>query len=140
MHIDLVLIVFSTARNQNITVGISLGATRELSFHHANSDVTITFPQTNGMLFSFGRDVNIRWKHGIRALDPEIQEKDGRGRISIILWGKCPDVKEEENSPPMLPYEGPRDKGPREKAVCRDFLRNACRHGDQCRFLHNATN
>ena len=52
------------------------------------------------MLFSFGRDVNIAWKHGINAL-PE-NEQTGKGRISIILWGNAKDVIEEKNSPPLL--------------------------------------
>ena len=90
----------SRARTQNITVGVSFGATRELSFLHAQSKTRLYFPQTNGMLFSFGRDVNIQWKHGINALPEE--EQDGRGRISIVLWGLVPDVIEEEGSPPLL--------------------------------------
>jgi hypothetical protein len=52
------------------------------------------------MLFSFGRDVNIHWKHGINALAAD--EQDGTGRISIVLWGLCKDVIEEKGSPPML--------------------------------------
>lgn len=88
------------AKNQNITVGVSFGATRELSFLHAKTGDKIYFPQTNGMMFSFGRDVNINWKHAVNALPPE--EQDGKGRISIILWGWAPNVKEEKNSPPML--------------------------------------
>lgn len=52
------------------------------------------------MLFSFGRDVNIKWKHGINAL-PDAQ-KDGKGRISIVLWGLASDTVEEEHSPPMV--------------------------------------
>jgi hypothetical protein len=50
-------------------------------------------------MFSFGRDVNIQWKHGVNALPDE--EQDGRGRVSIILWGMA-DVIEEENSPLMV--------------------------------------
>jgi hypothetical protein len=50
-------------------------------------------------MFSFGRDVNIQWKHGVNALPDE--EQDGRGRVSIILWGMA-DVVEEKNSPPMV--------------------------------------
>eukprot|EP01038_Epipyxis_sp_PR26KG_P010839 gene10839-14550_t len=88
------------ARNQNITVGVSFGATRELAFLNAANGTKIYFPQTNGMLFSFGRDVNINWKHGINALPDE--QQDGHGRVSIILWGLCPNVVEEPNSPPML--------------------------------------
>lgn len=40
--------------------------------------------KTNGMMFSFGRDVNIKWKHGVNAL--HVDEQDGKGRVSIILW------------------------------------------------------
>eukprot|EP01036_Dinobryon_divergens_P024917 gene24917-33410_t len=94
----------SRAQNQNITVGVSFGATRELAFLHAATGNKIYFPQTNGMMFSFGRDVNISWKHGINALSAEEQRLDPRGRISIVLWGLCPPtmVQEEDHSPPML--------------------------------------
>lgn len=54
------------------------------------------------MLFSFGRDTNILWKHGINALTEAEQAAEPRGRVSIILWGLCPDVIEEKNSPPLL--------------------------------------
>jgi hypothetical protein len=63
------------------------------------------FPQQNNMVFSFGRDVNIRWKHGINALPAD--DQDGKGRISIILWGLVNDVVEEEGSPPPLNGSGP---------------------------------
>ncbi len=99
-HHDSAAFNASRAANQNITVGVSFGATRELAFLNAHNGTKAYFPQTNGMLFSFGRDVNINWKHGINAL-PE-SEQDGKGRISIILWGKVNNVIEEENSPPML--------------------------------------
>ena len=52
------------------------------------------------MLFSFGRDVNINFKHGVNALRDE--DINGKGRISIILWGLALGVKEEEGSPPMV--------------------------------------
>jgi hypothetical protein len=52
------------------------------------------------MLFSFGRDVNIQWKHGVNALRED--EQDGRGRVSIVLWGLTTDVIEEDKSPPMV--------------------------------------
>lgn len=88
------------ARNQNITVGVSFGSTRELAFLSTKTGEKIYFPQTNGMLFSFGRDVNINWKHGVNALSE--QEKEEKGRISIILWGLTHKVIEEEDSPAML--------------------------------------
>ncbi|KAK3266642.1 hypothetical protein CYMTET_24753 [Cymbomonas tetramitiformis] len=88
------------AQTQNITVGISFGATRELAFLHTATGLRTYFPQTNGMLFSFGRDVNINWKHGVNALPAE--QHDGQGRISIVLWGLAQDVIEEEGAPPLL--------------------------------------
>eukprot|EP00035_Acanthoeca_spectabilis_P019196 m.416627 g.416627 ORF g.416627 m.416627 type:complete len:419 (-) comp16830_c1_seq28:59-1315(-) len=88
------------ARNQNITVGISLGGERELAFIHAATGVRAYFPQSNGMMFSFGRDTNIKWKHGINAV-PE-SEYTGKGRISIILWGKAKDAIEEDGNPPLI--------------------------------------
>jgi hypothetical protein len=45
---------------------------------------------------------NIIWKHGVNAL-PDHQQKSGKGRVSIILWGQVSDVIEEANSPPMVP-------------------------------------
>ena len=98
------------AKKQNITVGCSFGATRELAFVHANENnqdddkVRIYFPQTNNGVFSFGRDVNIRWKHGINALPAHMQ--DGKGRVSIILWGLLQNCQEEADSPPLLGADG----------------------------------
>jgi hypothetical protein len=48
--------------------------------------------------------VNIQWKHGVNAL-PE-DEQDGRGRVSIVLWGLTSDVIEEDKSPPMVKNAG----------------------------------
>jgi hypothetical protein len=45
---------------------------------------------------------NIIWKHGVNAL-AEDQQKTGKGRVSIILWGQVSDVIEEAGSPPMVP-------------------------------------
>ena len=88
------------AKNQNITIGISFGAERELAFLHGKNGTRAYFPQTNGMLFTFGRDVNINWKHGLNALPKN--EQTGKGRISIILWGLVKDCIEERGSPGLL--------------------------------------
>ncbi|KAL7530839.1 hypothetical protein ACHAXR_006738 [Thalassiosira sp. AJA248-18] len=97
------------ARSQNITVGVSFGATRELALLRATPQengekVKCYFPQMNNGVFSFGRDVNILWKHGVNALAED--EQDGKGRISIILWGLADGVKEEAGSPPLLGSDG----------------------------------
>eukprot|EP00434_Breviolum_minutum_P005061 symbB.v1.2.004466.t1/scaffold249.1/size274694/25 len=136
-HHDSAAFNIKRARNQNCTVGISFGASRELAFRHAKSEELVYFPQTNGMLFFFGRDVNIRWQHGINAL-PE-SEQDGKGRISIILWGKAAKVIEESDSPAMLVDEDRQGKHRiRSRTPCRDFLRGNCRYGDKCKFAHVA--
>ncbi len=144
------------AENQNITVGISFGSTRELAFLHAGNGSKIYFPQTNGMLFAFGRDVNIRWKHGINALPTAAQ--DGKGRISIILWGQAPLAADEPDSPPML-TDNTRGNGHSVHSTsassasssasssspsvgggkaerCRDFARGNCSRGSSCRWAH----
>ncbi|CAE7039291.1 unnamed protein product [Symbiodinium sp. CCMP2456] len=94
------------AEKQNCTVGVSFGSSRELAFRNTASGDLLYFPQSNGMLFFFGRDVNIRWQHGLNALP--LEQQSGKGRISIILWGLCQLAIEEMGSPPMLP---PRDDG-----------------------------
>lgn len=110
---------------------------------HAKDGSKVYFPQTNGMLFSFGRDVNINWKHGINALSEAEQEQlGGKGRVSIILWGLAPDCIEENNSPPMLPYNSHGSSGannrsrPPGDAICHDFKKGNCTRGDKCKFKH----
>jgi hypothetical protein len=96
------------ARVQNITVGVSFGATRDAAFEwwpqdsdggssskSAKHDCTsaggssgghrcvVSMPQPDGCCYVFGRDANIIWKHGIL---PAEEMKD-EGRISIIAWG-----------------------------------------------------
>ena len=89
-HHDSAAFNHQRAKNQNVTVGISFGAERELAFLHADNKTKVYFPQTNGMMFAFGKDVNITWKHGVNALPKK--EQNGKGRISIIVWGWCANV------------------------------------------------
>merc|ERR1719253_393399 len=72
---------------QNFTCGLSLGATRELSFLHSQSRAVVAFPMTNGNVTVFGRDVNINWKHGIRPPSAAAAEDATSERISTIAWG-----------------------------------------------------
>ncbi|CAJ1362914.1 unnamed protein product [Effrenium voratum] len=131
------------AEKQNCTVGVSLGASRELGFKHTKSGDLICFPQTNGMLLFFGRDVNIRWQHGLNAVPPH--QQSSKGRISIILWGLCGLAIEEPLSPPMLESKDGLDAKGKGKGkgrdldvtrACRAFQRGACRYGTSCKFSH----
>jgi len=136
------------AADQNCSIGMSFGATRELAFRHAKSQELIYFPVPNGSLFYFGRDVNIRWQHAVNALP--LEDQNGKGRISVVLWGLCSKAVDEEGSPPMLPQERQSDRGLNNRPgdrrqfeqrpqVCRNFQqRGTCSYGDRCRFSHGA--
>ncbi len=73
------------ARTQNFTVAVSFGAERDAAFEHAKTKVQISMPQPNGCVYTFGRDVNILWRHGILQM-PDDKYSD-QGRVSIIAWG-----------------------------------------------------
>ena len=64
---------------------------REAAFEHADSKTVVAMPQPNGTIYTFGRDVNIIWRHGILQVPPEQQREDGR--ISIIAWGWVPQTE-----------------------------------------------
>ena len=99
---------------QNMTVGVSFGEARQAAFEwagarekhafpeqlaspavghgsHKNVVVSLTVPDSS--TYTFGRDVNLLWKHGILAeKQPTGGGVSGRidveeGRISIIAWG-----------------------------------------------------
>jgi hypothetical protein len=55
------------ARSQNLTIGISFGAERELAFLHARTGARIALPCPNGSLYAFGRDVNMYCARGTIA-------------------------------------------------------------------------
>lgn len=91
-HHDAAAVKKGMQKHQNITVGVSFGAERDISFEHAKTGTKISFALPNGNVFAFGRDVNVNWRHGIPIV-PEIKTNDGmmpgssEGRISIIAWG-----------------------------------------------------
>jgi hypothetical protein len=88
-HHDAAAVDPKKAKNQNFTVGVSFGATRDIAFEHAETKTVSTFPLPNGMTYGFAKDVNIIWRHGIPQLSDKAIEnfKGDPGRISIIIWG-----------------------------------------------------
>jgi hypothetical protein len=82
-HHDAAAIDEKKAKTQNLTIGVSFGATRDASFEHAVTKTTVNFPLSNGMTYGFGSQVNIEWRHGI----PQLKVVHQEGRISIIAWG-----------------------------------------------------
>lgn len=92
-HHDAAAVKKDKMKTQNFTIGLSFGAEREVSFEHAKKRTTVSVPLTNGSCYTFSKDVNIEWRHGI----PQVRDNDERkkeeyngnlGRISIIAWGK----------------------------------------------------
>lgn len=68
---------------EDFTIGISLGATRELVFMHEHSGNQFKFPQKNGDVFAFDQYVNKDFLHGVtKSLIPT------GPRISLIAWCK----------------------------------------------------
>lgn len=88
------------ATKQNITAAVSLGRERELVFKHAKNGTLLYMPVSSGSLYTFGRDVNIRFLHGINAIRKE--EQTNEPRISIVVWGLARNCIEEEGSPNIL--------------------------------------
>ena len=95
-HHDCAAYSMKMSRHQNVTVGISFGDTREIAFLN-KAKTRLYIKQKNGMLFHFGRDVNINWQHAVNALPKD--EQTGKGRISIIVWGWVRNCVEEPGSP-----------------------------------------
>lgn len=88
-HHDAAAVKPIIAEKQNFTVGVSLGATRDISFEYALSidkNPIISIPLQNCTSYAFGNDVNSNWKHGVPQIHPD--KAFNEGRISIIAWGK----------------------------------------------------
>lgn len=96
---------FTPGLSQNLTIALSLGATREVGFryvkHKPHPDgrwmfvtpkryvvppVIISNVCENGSLYAFARDVNCEFQHGILSANESLYKND-RDRVSIIVWG-----------------------------------------------------
>lgn len=84
-HHDAAALNPEKAKKQNITIGVSFGATRSISFQQNGTKTRVDFPLEHCMVYAFGNRVNSSWKHGV---PPVISKSDGSpSRISIIAWG-----------------------------------------------------
>jgi hypothetical protein len=89
-HHDSAAINPQKAKNQNFTVAISFGATRDAALEHAKTKTVISSPQPDSTIYAFSKDTNVIWRHGILQ-ESKIQDL---GRISIIVWGWVDNIKE----------------------------------------------
>lgn len=85
-HFDAAAVKPDKAKTQNLTIGVSFGGERDICFEHADNRATLAFPLCDGSLFGFGKEINCEWRHGVPQLEPS--RRTGKGRISIIAWGK----------------------------------------------------
>ena len=76
-------------KKENYTLGVSFGSSRVMEFIQDDIDdkenknrEKFSFPQNNGDIFGFNREVNQKFMHGIPKTNTEAGE-----RFSIILWG-----------------------------------------------------
>jgi hypothetical protein len=89
-HHDAAAVKEHIAAIQNFTVGVSLGATREISFENVKTKTTVSIPLINCTAYAFSKDININWKHGVPQIHPD--KATNEGRISIIAWGKVKEI------------------------------------------------
>jgi len=100
-HFDAAAIDPKKAEKQNMTIGVSFGATREIAFEHAVTKTRVSIPLGNGSTYGFSKTINVEWRHGVPQLvptgaplsdddsTPASDDSGQQGRISIIAWGYC---------------------------------------------------
>ena len=71
--------------DRNITIGISFGYERNLTFRHEQSREQFDIPQKSGDVFAFTSKVNNRFKHAI--LRVKNKKHLVKPRFSIIIFG-----------------------------------------------------
>ena len=82
------------ALREDITLGVSLGATRALQFLHEPSKKTFSFPQANGDVFCFTNEVNTKFMHAVPRAPSETKD-----RFSVIVWGRRKSINERNGGP-----------------------------------------
>lgn len=87
-HFDAAAVKADKSKSQNMTIGVSFGAVRDIAFEHHETRTRVSFPLDDGSAFGFGRLINYNFRHGVPPIHPKNQtKKEDTGRISIIAWG-----------------------------------------------------
>ncbi len=95
LHHDAAALKPELAAKQNMTVGLSVGATRSALFELADSSTPtgrtmLELPLADRSVYAFSADWNVLWRHGIlqtRGTSYEGLPQCAGGRFSVILWG-----------------------------------------------------
>ena len=80
-HHDAYAVIPSLQKKQNISIILSLGATRSILFMQPKTKTVLSFEIPNGMIYSFREQINLNWMHGIP------KESEATTRYSIAFWG-----------------------------------------------------
>lgn len=104
--------------SQNITIGVSLGASREVAFKHTKrkaspddkwynikSGAVVSTVCDSGSIYAFSRDVNCEFQHAVLPSHGQFGSDNDNDRLSIIVWGTSPtmDVKDSRVSTRDIP-------------------------------------
>ena len=65
-------------------MAVSFGAERQAAFEHAKTKTTISMWQPNGTIYTFGRDVNVMWRHGIPGMDFKSHVRSCQGLVAHV--------------------------------------------------------
>ena len=123
---------FAPGLSQNLTIALSLGATREIGFKYTKfkcephnkwtplprslPPVVISTVCEHGSIYAFARDVNCEFQHGVLGGggggDDDRQTLD---RISIIVWGTKRDMDFVDSRVSQRPIATPFELGVRVK-------------------------
>jgi hypothetical protein len=88
LHKDSHAFVPSLNAREDLTVGASFGAPRELLFRHDASSLDFVFPQENNDVFAFTSRLNSKFMHGVPKPQAAISALDREApRFSVIVWG-----------------------------------------------------
>jgi len=121
--------------NHNICIMAAFGATRELAFLRVGSSVArnddggaarsydepvrLYLPQPNNTAICVGRDVNIQWMSGLNSIPQD--ERQGKGTVTLYLYGRAEDVVDEPGGPPLLKLETNRSECSSSSIKCTDY-------------------
>lgn len=81
------------APQPTVTIGLSLGETRDLAFQEVATGREFRVPQENGDVFAFDQSFNRHFKHSV----PHTPSRDPALRMSVIIW-----ANEDERVPSMV--------------------------------------
>jgi hypothetical protein len=86
-HFDAAAFDEEKAKFQNVTIGVSFGAIRDIAFEHAISKNTVSFPLVDGMIYGFNKQVNIDF--AVSGF-PEVAERTAHCDLFRPPLPRCP--------------------------------------------------